>query len=185
MNNKTRKHKLTQKLALLLMMFVFVSSVLFGCADTADHNQSNTAGTATESISDAEDSNADADENDAFDEGSVTDENSTDEKDSQNDEDSEVVEDSEYIVYTFRNQKLLDSHYEKHGIDMGFASAEEYEEAASDVVNNPNALHKTEEEDGDDIYYVEDTNEFVVVSTDGYLRTYFLPDAGKRYYDRQ
>ncbi len=87
--------------------------------------------------------------------------------------------------YYFRSKKLLESHYEKHGIDMGFASKEEYEAAASAVVNNPDALHKTEKEDGDDIYYLEDTNEFVVVSTDGYLRTYFLPDAGKKYYDKQ
>ena len=88
-------------------------------------------------------------------------------------------------TYKFRNQKLLNSHYEKHGKDMGFASAKEYEKAASAVVTNPDALHKTEAEDGDDVYYVESTNEFVVVSTDGYIRTYFNPDAGIAYYNRQ
>ena len=36
-----------------------------------------------------------------------------------------------------------------------------------------------------DVYYKEDTNEFVVVSTDGYIRTYFNPDSGKKYFDRQ
>ena len=87
--------------------------------------------------------------------------------------------------YTFRNNKLLEEHYEKHGEDMGFDSAEDYEQAASDVVTNPEALHKTEKEDGDDVYYVEDTNEFVVVSTDGYIRTYFYPSSGKKYYDNQ
>jgi pyocin large subunit-like protein len=87
--------------------------------------------------------------------------------------------------YCFRNSKLLEQHYEKHGIEMGFSSAEEYEAAASAVVTNPEALHKTEAEDGDDVYYIEDTNEFVVVSTDGYIRTYFLPDGGKAYFDRQ
>ena len=87
--------------------------------------------------------------------------------------------------YKFRNQKLLDQHYKKHGIEMGFKSAEEYEKAASDVANNPEALHKNEKEDGDDIYYLEETNEFVIVSTDGYLRTYFKPDGGKKYYDKQ
>lgn len=46
-------------------------------------------------------------------------------------------------------------------------------------------LYKTEKEDGDDVYYKEDTNEFVVVSTDGYIRTYFNPDSGKKYFDRQ
>ena len=85
----------------------------------------------------------------------------------------------------FRNKKLLNQHYEKHGKDMGFANAQEYETAAAAVVANPNALHKEEKEDGDDIYYLEETNEFVVVSKDGYLRTYFLPDSGIKYYNKQ
>ena len=68
---------------------------------------------------------------------------------------------------------------------MGFDSAKEYEAAAAAVVNNPDALHKTEKEDGDDVYYVEETNEFVIVSQDGYIRTYFLPSGGKKYYDKQ
>lgn len=92
---------------------------------------------------------------------------------------------AEQKEYVFRNSKLLNQHYEKHGIEMGFASAEEYQAAASAVVNNPDALHKTEKEDGDDVYYVEATNEFVIVSSDGYLRTYFNPSAGLDYYNRQ
>lgn len=88
-------------------------------------------------------------------------------------------------TYKFRNQNLLNSHYEKHGKDMGFSSAKEYEKAAAAVVSNPKALHKTEAEDGDDVYYVESTNEFVIVSTEGYIRTYFYPDAGIAYYNRQ
>lgn len=89
------------------------------------------------------------------------------------------------VSLRFRNKSLLNQHYQKHGIDMGFASAEEYEKAAAAVPANPAALHKTEKEDGDDVYYIESTNEFVVVSTDGYIRTYFLPDAGRNYFDRQ
>ena len=91
----------------------------------------------------------------------------------------------DYVEYKFRNKNLLNQHFEKHGKDMGFADAKAYEKAASDVVNNKSALHKTEEEDGDDIYYVESTNEFVVVSTDGYLRTFFNPDRGLDYFNRQ
>lgn len=87
--------------------------------------------------------------------------------------------------YVFRSRKLLDSHYEKHGYEMGFDSPWDYQRAASRVAENPDSLHKTEKEDGDDVYYLEATNEFVVVSTDGYLRTYFLPDRGKSYFDRQ
>ncbi len=88
-------------------------------------------------------------------------------------------------AYTFRNDDLLMEHYDKHGREMGFASAAEYEAAASRVVNDPRALHKLEAEDGDDVYYLEDTNEFVIVSKRGYIRTYFYPNAGRKYFDRQ
>ena len=87
--------------------------------------------------------------------------------------------------YQFRKYSMLESHYYKHGIDMGFDSPEEYLAAANAVIANPDALTKTEKEDGDTVFYVEATNEFVVLSTDGYIRTYFLPDGGKRYFDRQ
>ena len=85
--------------------------------------------------------------------------------------------------YTFRNTSLLNEHYEKHGKSMGFADASAYESAASAVVTNTKALHKTEREDGDDVYYLENTREFVVVSTDGYIRTYYYAD--KDYFERQ
>ena len=98
---------------------------------------------------------------------------------------TEETEAVSYKEYHFKNKSRLNDHYEKHGKEMGFGSAKEYEQAASDVVNNPDALHKKEKEDGDDVYYVEATNEFVVVSTQGYLRTYFLPDKGIDYYNRQ
>ncbi|MBR4450889.1 MAG: hypothetical protein IKS39_03540 [Clostridia bacterium] len=88
------------------------------------------------------------------------------------------------ISLRFRNESRLNEHYEKHGKEMGFSSAKEYEAAAAAVVRNPAALHKTEAEDGDDIYYIESTDEFVVVSTDRYIRTYFKP-GGKAYFDRQ
>lgn len=87
--------------------------------------------------------------------------------------------------YSFRSEKLLSEHYSKHGIEMGFASAKEYQAGAVAVIENPAALHKVESEDGDAIYYLKSTNEFVVVSTDGYIRTYFKPDDGIAYYNRQ
>ena len=87
--------------------------------------------------------------------------------------------------YTFRNNKLLSEHYDKHGKDMGFASAEEYEAAANLVIHHPDVLHKIEKEDGDTCFYLESANAFVVLSTDGYIRTFFCPDSGKKYYDKQ
>lgn len=89
------------------------------------------------------------------------------------------------IIYTFRNDETLESHYEKHGMEMGFDSAEEYLAAANKALANPDILHKIEAEDGDDVYYLEASNEFIVVSTDGYIRTYYYPSDGIDYFNRQ
>ena len=101
---------------------------------------------------------------------------------------SQVVVEEQYvqeITYSFRNEKLLNEHYEKHGKEMGFDSAKSYEAAAGEVINNPDSLHRIEEEDGDDVYYHEETNSFVIVSLDGYIRTFFYPDDGLDYFNRQ
>lgn len=89
------------------------------------------------------------------------------------------------IEYYFRNEQLWEEHYEKHGIEMGFASADAYLQAANVVLANPDTLHKIEAEDGDDVYFLEATSEFVVVSQDGYIRTYFCPEDGIEYFNRQ
>lgn len=90
--------------------------------------------------------------------------------------------------YTFRNDEYLEKHYTKHGVLMGFESAKEYEKRASDLINyclnNDSCLYK-KEEDNDDIYYLEESNEIVFVSSDGYIRTYFLPKEGIDYFNRQ
>lgn len=101
------------------------------------------------------------------------------------------LDDGTYVEYHFRSKKLLNEHFEKHGtefdkdFDKKYSTAAEYEKGASDVINNSEALHKTEAEDDDGVYYIEDTNEFVILSKDGYIRTYFRPNGGKKYYDRQ
>ncbi len=91
---------------------------------------------------------------------------------------------SEY-AYSFRKAEYLQEHFEKHGAEFGFATVEEYLAGANRVVASPEALHKLEGEDGDDVYYLESGNEIVFVSTDGYIRTYFKPNDGKAYFDRQ
>lgn len=97
--------------------------------------------------------------------------------------------DDAYVDYYFRTEKQLNQHFEKHGgefgEEFGYETAEDYELGASDVINDPDALFKLEAEDGDGVYYIEDTNEFVILSEDGYIRTYFRPSAGKDYFDRQ
>lgn len=97
----------------------------------------------------------------------------------------DVVLDEEEILYPFRTQAQLTDHYERHGVEMGYDTEESYVAGANGVVLSPDALHKLEEEDGDFVYYLEETNEFVVLSPDGYIRTYFCPDDGIDYYNRQ
>lgn len=89
--------------------------------------------------------------------------------------------------YYFRSGKLFDSHYEKHGAEFGDITQDEYLDLANELINaeGENILHKTEKEDGDFLYYDTETNEFLVLSTDGYIRTFFKPSAGLDYWERQ
>lgn len=100
-------------------------------------------------------------------------------------EEPQSEEEIELTNYWFRTKSLRDSHYEKHGIEMGFETPEDYIKAANMVICNPNALHKLEAEDGDHIYFLEETNEFVVLSQDGYIRTYYIANGGIDYFNRQ
>lgn len=95
-----------------------------------------------------------------------------------------TTREEKYLEYHFRNNDRLQEHFEKHGMEMGFATAEDYEQRACDIINDPNALYKVEKEDGDGVYFIEDTNEFVVLSTDKYIRTYYIC-SGRDYFDRQ
>lgn len=119
----------------------------------------------------------------------ITSEITTESTESESGEIFDDYDDDIQVEYHFRTQKQLEQHFEKHGSefesDFDYETPEDYEAGASDVINNPDALYKTEAEDGDGVYYIEDTNEFVILSTDGYIRTYFRPSAGIKYFNRQ
>jgi len=101
------------------------------------------------------------------------------------DETDYFTDDDNYVEYHFRSDKLLNQHFEKHGGEFDYSTASEYEKGASDVINSSEALFKTEAEDGDGVYYIEQSNEFVILSVDGYIRTYFKPSGGIDYFNRQ
>ena len=92
------------------------------------------------------------------------------------------------VEYKFRNKDRLDEHYEKHGIEMGFKNAEAYRKAASDIINSAGSegvLSKYKSDgSGDMCFYVKATKEFVVLSNDGYIRTYYIC-SGIKYYNKQ
>lgn len=89
------------------------------------------------------------------------------------------------VSLEFGNETLWEDHFEKHGSEFGYKSKEEYLKGANEVINSSTSKYKTEAEDGDEIYYDEEKNEIVFVSTDGYIRTYFKPKDGINYYNRQ
>jgi pyocin large subunit-like protein len=89
----------------------------------------------------------------------------------------------------FRNKDRFEEHYQKHVInqaEFGDITKEEYLALAQDLVDTPGSQVLTKNnDDGDTLFYDPDTNSFAVVSGDGYLRTFFKPSAGQKYFDKQ
>jgi len=89
----------------------------------------------------------------------------------------------------FRTKAMLDSHYEKHVQDQdefGNITKDEYLKMAQNLVDHPGKSVLTKKDsDGNTLYYDKDNNTFAVKSPDGYIRTFFKPQAGIDYYDRQ
>lgn len=96
---------------------------------------------------------------------------------------SELSEEQPY--YWFSTKANRDEHFEKHKDEFEYATAKEYLDGANRVINDPAALKKTEAEDGDYIFYLEASNEIVFLAKDGDIRTYFKPEDGIDYYNRQ
>ena len=99
-----------------------------------------------------------------------------------------TASDGTEIVYNFRYEAYLEQHFEKHKEDTGCKTAEEYLLRANAVIENPRSLVGTEkpaneDDGGDTVYYLEETNEIVFVSEDGYIRTYFKPQRRMDYFE--
>lgn len=80
-----------------------------------------------------------------------------------------------------------EEHWEKHGAEFPeFHSAHDYEEGALRFVTHPpqGTLIKTNDR-GDTLYYEPATNTFAVKDGRGEPRTFFRPDDGRAYWDRQ
>ncbi|MBQ9384976.1 MAG: hypothetical protein IJT87_12155 [Ruminiclostridium sp.] len=101
-------------------------------------------------------------------------------------EDADTTTVPEAKRYTFRNKKKYDEHYEKHGAEFGDITKEEYLDMANELINSTSdsVLHKMSK-DGDYLFFDRDTGYFLVLSDDDYIRTFFIPTAGEKYYDKQ
>ena len=184
------KNNKKQLLTLLVLLVIFAFTRFFG-SDTSDYYEDNASvatgivednKTETESETEIEAETKSEAEAEPDTESEVIPESA--EVSEQVDESAPATDEVD-ITYEFRNKTLWIEHFEKHGEEFPYETKEEYLMGANIMLSNPNKLHKLEKEDGDDVYYLEETNEFIIVSKDGYLRTYFKPSKGKKYFDKQ
>lgn len=78
-------------------------------------------------------------------------------------------------------------HWEKHGGDFPeIHSAQDYERAAQSFVAAPPSGTLTKHRaNGDTLFYDPATNTFAVADPDGEPRTFFRPNSGRAYWERQ
>ncbi|MGN6148491.1 MAG: hypothetical protein ACTHPD_08140 [Rhizomicrobium sp.] len=97
---------------------------------------------------------------------------------------------SDHVVWSHGRDgaaRNAEEHWEKHGAEFPeFHSARDYEEGALRFVTRPpqGTLIKTNDR-GDTLYYEPATNTFAVKDSRGEPRTFFRPDDGRAYWDRQ
>ena len=93
---------------------------------------------------------------------------------------------TEATYYTFRTEELFESHFLKHGAEFGDITKQEYLDKANALIDDTSDDVLTKrEEDGDYLFFNTETGEFLVLSDDGYIRTFFIPDDGIDYWNRQ
>ena len=99
---------------------------------------------------------------------------------------TESAKSEESVYYTFRSKKQYDDHFKKHGSEFGDITKQEYLDMANELIasSSDRVLHKMSN-DNDYLFYDQDMNYFLVLSQDGYIRTFFRPSAGISYWNRQ
>jgi pyocin large subunit-like protein len=78
----------------------------------------------------------------------------------------------------------LEQHFDKHGGEMGIPTKEAYLRAAQALVRGGPGI-ETYQRGDDTLFFKESTDEFAVLSGRGVIRTYFKPNDGRRYWERQ
>lgn len=92
---------------------------------------------------------------------------------------------STYAEY-WTNEYAEVNHFYAHGYDMGYTYITDYSQAAINFANSEDEENNSfTAENGSTYKYNEDTNEFLIVSKDGKIVTYFEPDRGIEYFYEQ
>ena len=87
----------------------------------------------------------------------------------------------------FRSRRLFDEHYAKHGREFGNISRQEYLERAQALRDAPAGGPILEAVTADGIVsrFNRKTGYFGAYNPDRTIRTFFIPNAGERYFHRQ
>ena len=90
-------------------------------------------------------------------------------------------------VRNFVSDTLLQSHYEKHIKEFDGISVQEYLKRANILADAPlsDDVVQLTRSDGSTSKYCYSTNEFVVVTAEGDIRTYFKPENKGAYWDEE
>ena len=87
----------------------------------------------------------------------------------------------------FVDERHLDEHYRKHGVEFGHITKLDYLHQAQllrdTAVGGP--VLQTVRRDGVTTRYDQQTGAFIAFNRDGTIRTFFKPNDGERYYRRQ
>lgn len=88
----------------------------------------------------------------------------------------------------FENSALLSDHFRKHRHHFGCTTEAEYETMADEFcggVMDANTQEHIRSYDGAVLRYNTATSEFGIVGSDNFIKTYFKPSQGIRYFTRK
>ena len=108
-------------------------------------------------------------------------------KDSTSEEKTATIKAKSSSSRQFVSEQLLQKHYDKHLHEFGDISQEGYLEKANALVDASLSEDVVQliRSDGSVSKYCYSTNEFVVVTADGNIRTYFKPETKGAYWDEE
>ena len=82
------------------------------------------------------------------------------------------------------NKSTLKKHFEGHGKHMGFDTIDAYKAHAISFANTVNRedCESFIDKNGSTYKYNKVTNEFAIITSDGYVVTYYCPENQRQYY---
>ena len=87
----------------------------------------------------------------------------------------------------FRSRAQLDEHYAKHGAEFGHITEAEYLRRAQDLRDAPlgGPILESRRPNGEFSRFDRRNGYFGAYNRNGTIRTFFIPNAGERYFRRQ